>query len=146
MRPDDRPPNRPRLSTQEVERVARATRAALRALLRRLEAKLLEIEARPEPWAAKWVALKLSARRTLEEHEASYRPIDVIAAETARAMLAEIARLEAGTASPLAGAGVRAAGAPPAHSQDQPQDRPQAHWHAIKRWLGARAVLHDAAG
>jgi hypothetical protein len=132
-----------RLSPEEVERVARATRAALRALLVRLQAKLTEIEGRPEPWPAKWTALKLSARRVLEEHEASYRPVNVIAVETARALLAEMARLEQQVEqaverdSALAvTSGERAAGGWSSVTA-------YARWRAVERWLATRAVLYE---
>jgi phage shock protein A len=117
----------PELTPQEVERIARATNAALRALLTRLRSKITELETRQEPWAAKWTALKLSARRALEEQEATGTPTAVIVTETARAMLAEMRRLEQEDAA----------------STQTVETASQTRWEAMKRWLSNRAVLHD---
>ncbi len=115
------------LTAQDRERIARATRAALRTLLGRLQAKVAELEPRPEPWPAKWTALKLSARRALEEQEAVGTPLAVIVAETARAMLAEMRRLEQEERV----------------SHESPEAS-RAHWLAIMRWLQTREVMRGS--
>lgn len=115
------------LTPHERERIARATREALRTLLTRLQEKVAELEPRPEPWPAKWTALKLSARRALEEQEAVGTPLAVIVAETARAMLAEMRRLEHEDRV----------------SSEATEMSSRAHWLAIKRWLETREVVRD---
>ena len=110
------------LTPLEVEQIARATRAALRGLLGSLQRSLAEVERRPEPWPAKWTALKLTARRVLEENESQPAISSVIAVETARAMLGEMQRLE---------------------REACPGESEQVRWYAIERWLSRRAALRD---
>ena len=110
------------LTPQQVEHIARVTRTALRGLLGSLQRSLKEVERRPEPWPAKWAALKLTARHVLEENEARPAIQSVIAVETARAMLGEMQRLDA---------------------ESRPGETEQIRWYAIERWLSRRAAVRD---
>lgn len=79
---------------QEVAAVRRMTSDVLATFLREWLAGLREVGRDPAPWAAKWLALRLTCQKELEQREASDEPPDIVIVEALREVLAGMRHLD----------------------------------------------------